>query len=326
MTKVPQTDDQVPRAENTSSRVLSLDTIRQVPKHHFLEVRACCMGRFLAVVMLGSVAMVQWSFAQAKSGETASTRSVSTADHIAGAHHALPPPPSGKSTVIGGAIRDVDPVRDQFTLKVFGGHSMKILYDARTQVFRDGKKIPLRDLQSQNHASIETVLDGTNVFALSIHILSQTPEGECQGQVVSYNPGTRELAVNAALSNEPIELLVPADTPIVRSDGSSSASDLVRGALITAQFVAGTKGQGIARKITILATPGSTFVFTGNISFLDFHARRLVVVDPRDGNSYPISFDPARFPNSHDLHPGTHVKVTVSFDGERYVASAISIG
>ncbi len=287
------------------------------------------MGRFLALVMLGSVAMTQWSFAEAKSTQKASTHSVSASESTASVLRALPPIPSGKSTVIGGAIRDVDPVRDQFTLKVFGGRSMKILFDERTQVFRDGKKVPLRDLQSQAHASIETVLDRTNVFALSIHILSQSPEGECQGQVVKYDPGTRELAVTAALSSEPIELLVPTGTPIVRtgaSPSSSADSDLVKGALISAEFEPGDKGQGIARKITILATPGSTFVFTGNISFLDLHAKRLVLVDPRDGNSYPIFFDPTRFPVSQDLRQGTHVKVTVNFDGERYVASAISIG
>ncbi len=286
------------------------------------------MGRFLAVVMLGSVAFAQLSFAEVKSKQAA-TQSTSTPDRTAGVLAALPPVPSGQSTVIGGAIRDVDPVRDQLMLKVFGGRSMKVLFDERTQLYRDGKKIPLRDLRSQGHASIETVLDGTNIFALSIHILSQSPEGECQGQVLKYDPGTRELTVTAALSSEPIALLVPTGTPIVRtgaSPSSSADSDLVKGALISAQFEPGNKGQGIARQITILATPGSTFVFTGNISFLDLHAKRLVLVDPRDGNSYPIFFDPARFPVSQDLHQGTHVKVTVNFDGERYVASAISVG
>ena len=115
-----------------------------------------------------------------------------------------------------------------------------------------GKRIPLRDLRSQDHASIETVLDGTNIFALSIHILSQSPEGECQGQVLKYNPGTRELTVTAALSSEPIELLVPTGTPIVRTRRKPHPlrrlSDLVKGALISAQFEPGNKGQGIARQ------------------------------------------------------------------------------
>jgi hypothetical protein len=98
-------------------------------------------------------------------------------------------PAARKSTVIGGAIQNIDPVRDQFTLKVFGGKPMKILFDERTQVYRDGKKTPLRELRPDDHASVETVLDGTKVFALSVHMLSQLPEGERQGQVIDYNAG-----------------------------------------------------------------------------------------------------------------------------------------
>ena len=47
---------------------------------------------------------------------------------------------------------------------------------------------PLRDLRPGDHVSVETVLDGTTVFARSIHMLSGSPEGECQGQVMSYDP------------------------------------------------------------------------------------------------------------------------------------------
>ena len=90
-------------------------------------------------------------------------------------------------------ISSVDPVTDPLTLKVFGGKRMKILFDERTQVYRDGAKTSLRDLHANDRASVETMLDGTTVFARSIHMLSQAPEGECQGQVLNYDPGTGEL-------------------------------------------------------------------------------------------------------------------------------------
>src|SRR5664279_1131714 len=87
--------------------------------------------------------------------------------------------------VLGGEIRGLDPVLDQFTLQIFGQKAIKILFDARTQAFRDGARIRISDLHLGEHASIQTVLDGTSVYAISIHMLSRTPEGECQGHVQS---------------------------------------------------------------------------------------------------------------------------------------------
>ncbi len=55
----------------------------------------------------------------------------------------VPPAPKGKSTILGGEIRFVDPVRDELLLKAYGQKPIKILFDERTQVFKDGKRIPL---------------------------------------------------------------------------------------------------------------------------------------------------------------------------------------
>lgn len=291
------------------------------------------MGRFIAAIMLSSMTFAQLSFADAKPEQNSGVQSVSPMRSAPGVLATLPPVPSGKTTVIGGAIRNVDPVRDQVTLKVFGGRPMKILFDERTQVYRDGKKIPLRDLRPEDHASIETVLDGTNIFALSIRILSRPPEGEYEGKVLNYNPATRELTVGLALSRKPIELRVPTGTPIVRrSQAASSAentgpSDLVRGDLVSVKFEPGNdnKGRGVASQIAILATPGSAFVFSGNVTFLDLHSQLLVLANPQDGKSYRIFFDPARFSASRDIHEGAHVTVIANFDGDRYVANKITV-
>jgi hypothetical protein len=280
------------------------------------------MGRSLAILVLSSLAvsslaLVQLSYA----------RSGQTADEPAGQPSTrLPSTPPGKSTVIGGAIRDVDPVRDQFTLKIFGARSMKILYDERTQLYRDGVKIPLRDLRADEHASVETLLDGTNVFAVSIHILSQSPEGEVHGQVLNYNPATGVLTVSDPVFREPVELQVPTGTPVVRvGQAAAGPSDLHPGTLVAIKFKPGNEGRGVTSQIEILATPGSAFVFTGNVSFVDLHSGRLVLIDPRDDQNYQVSFDPARLPASRDLHEGSHVTVTADFDGARYVARAITI-
>src|SRR3954468_18798731 len=127
---------------------------------------------------------------------------------------AIPALPRGKSTVVGGQIANVDPVLDQFTLRVFGQRPLKILFDERTQIYRNGAKIPLRDLRPEEHASVQTVLEGTSVFAMSIHMLSDMPQGESEGRVVDYNPETRELTIGSSMSREPIRMFLREDTPV----------------------------------------------------------------------------------------------------------------
>jgi hypothetical protein len=284
------------------------------------------MGRFLTVVILSCVAFAQVSSsAGSKSAEDPGNQPAPRLESALGSLPDLPPLPRGKSTVIGGAIRQVDGVRDQFTLNVFGGRAMKVLFDERTQVYRDGLRTTLRDLRAGDHVSVETVLDGTTVFARSIHMLSQLPEGECQGQVLRYDRSTGELMVRDLLSPEPIKLRVSSDTTILREGQESSSGDLSAGTLISIEFQADRAGQNVARKIAVLATPGSVFVFTGNVVFLDLHSGRLALIDPRDDKRYEISFDPARFAISRDVHEGTDITVTAGFDGARYSARAVTV-
>ena len=287
----------------------------------------CC---FVGMV-LASVAMAQRSVAAENSGPSADVPQAVTTDAATVDRPSLPPPPKGRSTVEGGTIRSVDPVRDQLLLKVYGAKPMKILFDSRTQVYRDGVKAPLSDLHAQDHASIETVLDGTKIFALSIHMLSQAPVGECQGQVQSYDSASGRLVVTAALSRQPITLHVPAGTSVVGvgqvtvSSPSAGLQDLVRGTLVSVKFDSSNNGRGVARQISILAIPGSSFVFTGNVVSLDLAANRLVLLDPKDDQTYSIVFDRGRFPMSRDLRVGSHVTVTTNFDGTHYVATAAKI-
>src|ERR1039458_5077970 len=97
------------------------------------------MGRLLAVAILSSVAFAQSaSSAGSKPAQDQSVQAASRPESAFGSPTALPPTPRGKSTVIGGAIRGVDRVRDQFTLNVFGGRTLKVLFDERTQIYRDG--------------------------------------------------------------------------------------------------------------------------------------------------------------------------------------------
>lgn len=240
--------------------------------------------------------------------------------------------PAGKSTVIGGTIASVDPISDRLTLRVYGSKPMKVFYDERTEVYRDGAKVNLRDLQPNTRASVETMLDGTTVFARSIHLLSKAPEGEARGQVVSFDAGTHMLTLNEGLSRQSIRLSVSPETHVVRegqaaTKGATTATtrDLVKGALIRASFRSDTKGGGIADQIAILALPGARMTFEGNVTHLDLHSKVLVVADGAEDQSYKITFDPASFPVSKDLREGQRVKVQAEFDGSGYQAREIAI-
>ena len=289
------------------------------------------MGSFLCIVILSGVA-----FSQSSVNSTLASGNPTSAEDPGEQLVSKPPSPSvflpdlpaipkGKSTVIGGAIRDVDGVRDQLTLNIFGARTMKVLFDERTQVYRDGLKASLRDLRAGQHVSVETMLDGTTIFARSIHMLSQLPEGQCQGQVLSYNRSNGELMVRDPLSPTAVKLHISSATKISHQGQESSSADLSPGTLISADFQADNDGKNVARNIALLATPGSAFVFSGNVVFLDLHSGQLALVDPRDDKRYEISFDPDRFAINRDVHEGSDVTVTANFDGVHYSASAVTL-
>jgi len=237
----------------------------------------------------------------------------------------LPAMPRGKSTVVGGFIRHVDQLRDELTLNIYGGHQMKIFFDQRTHIFRDGQPASLNDLRPGERVSVETLLDGDDIFARSIHSLTQSIDGQCHGQVLSFDAAKRELLVRDGLAPQPIRVQVPASATIVgQGQQAASPNALERGALVAVTFRSDGNGRAIANKVAVLASPGSAFIFNGTVSFLDVHRGVLVVVDPRDQSHYEISFDPHSAIRS-SLREGVGVTVTAGFNGERYAATQIVI-
>ena len=283
------------------------------------------------MIVVGGLALAQASFSASSPAQTSDSRPAAKAAGPAADLPPMPPLPSGESTILGGAIQNIDPVLDQFTLNIFGERPMKIQFDARTKVFRDGVPIPLDALRPADHASVQTALDGTEVFAESIHIMSQAPQGESRGVVKSYNPRSGMLIVDSDLSPKSLRFFVPGDTPISRTgqpeftSARSGAADLTRGSLVSISFSPDLDGRAVVRRVTVLAVPGSTFIFGGDVSFLDLASSSLVLTDSRDGNSYRIFFSSSRFPSVATLHVGDNVTIHASFDGSRYVATAITV-
>jgi hypothetical protein len=289
------------------------------------------MKRVFEVALIGAIAFSSQSAINAQVKDKVAT----VEPDLAGtdAPHdlsAIPPLPLGKSTILGGAIGDVDPVLDRFTLRIVGEKPLKILFDERTQVFVDGKKTPLRDLHASEHASIQTTLDGTSIFAISVHILSQAQQGDYRGEVLSYDPSTGDLRLVGGHRGEPIRVTVSSGTKFSRkgqgsfTSAQSGPSDLQRGALVSIQFEPDGKGRGSAINVTILATPGSQFVFSGNLVTLDMHAGTMVVLDPRDDQSYQIEFNSGTMASLPNVHTGQRVRVSAEYDGTRYLAHDVA--
>lgn len=242
----------------------------------------------------------------------------------------MPPLPSGNSTILGGAIADVDPVLDRFTLRIVGEKPMRILYDERTQVFLNGDRIPLNQLRSSEHASVQTTLDGTSVFAISVHILSQLHQGDYRGEITSFDPSTGDLELVSGKGGASVRIRVTSDTKIERTGQSSISStesgpaDLQRGTLVAIQFDPDGKGRGLATHIALLATPGARLVFSGNLIALDMRAGSMMLLDRRDNRSYRLAFDPGTMALPQNLHAGQSVRVTAEYDGTRYLAQDVS--
>ena len=306
------------------------------------------MRRVLLPVLMTALALTPWAFANSDPERTAGSpappadvtaSTPATADLGAanpGVNASFLPPlplaPAGDSTVMGGVIRSIDPVLDQMTLGVYGaGKPVKIYFDERTKFYRDGVKTPLDDMRPNDHASVETLLDGDQVFAVSVHMLSGSPEGECQGQVLAFDPRDGEVTLRNTLSGAPIKLRVEPRTTIARigqpafASSVTGTSDLMRGALISVKFQSDNRGNGIADAISILATPGSGFYFAGNVTYLDMHAGLMAITDPRDQKSYTIAFNPAQIPASRTLRLGSRVGATASFNGKQYVATRLDV-
>jgi len=152
----------------------------------------------------------------------------------------LPALPKGKTSVLGGTIDKLDRVRDELTLKTFGGGHTRILFDGRTRIYRnDNSAGHRRDLRDGQRVHLDTLLDGTKVLAQNIYILTETPAGESYGQIVSYKPASGELILNDSLSATTMKLQLVPSTTIRDQDHPILPMALHPGALVSVTFSQG---------------------------------------------------------------------------------------
>jgi hypothetical protein len=230
-----------------------------------------------------------------------------------------------KVSLIGGTVQKMDRVRDEFTVQVYGGGKINVYFDPRTHIYKNGNEATLADLRAGDRVSIDTMLDGGNIFARTIRLKGPANAGESQGVVVSYSVTSGELIVRDRLSPQPLHLRVTAQTRVVSRGQVAPASQLVQGTLVAVKFDPQKDGHEVAKEVSVLAIPGTKFTFVGEVTGLDLSSGLLMLTSANDGKTYEIYLGPSANSVKDKLRQSANVTVITRFDGDRYVAQNVMV-
>jgi hypothetical protein len=217
-------------------------------------------------------------------------------------------------SLIGGMVGSVDRIHNRMKVKITGGRSVSVSFDERTLFFRDGQPVTYEKIQKGDRVYLDTVLSQQRVFARNVRVQSHTLSVEARGQIVAYDAGKAQMTMLDELSSEPVTMHVSGATSFKSATGSARITDLIPGALVAVSFSPAQGASAQAKEITVLARPGSMFVF-GVFS----------MANASDNKNYDISFDPARTPNLENLTIGSEVNVKATFSGKKYLANEVQI-
>jgi len=234
----------------------------------------------------------------------------------------LPPLPHKEVTLIGGTVISMDEVMNRMVVQPFAGkQKMRIRLDARTHFYRDGQQITEREIQKGQRIYLDTMLNGDKVFAKTIWIRTAVESGTSRGQIVEFDRQRTVLTVRDELSDQPVKMQLSPAIVVRRGNQTVTQNDLVEGALVDLSF----GPQKEVREITLLATPGSAFTFSGRVTYLDLSRKLIAIANRSDGKNYDVYLD-AIAPNIlRRLREGVDVTVSAVFDGTRYAAREIDL-
>jgi hypothetical protein len=237
----------------------------------------------------------------------------------------LPPLPNNTVSLVGGVVTKLDRVRDRMVVRAFGGQDMTVAFDIRTKFSSNGAPAEARDIRPGSRVYVDTMYDGSRIFAKSVRIETKPGQGDARGQVEAYDTRRGILTLRDQVSPLAVRLKVTPQTSVTVNHRSGSLADLRPGALVVVNFASQADVLSTAREIQVLATPGQTFTFAGPITFIDLRSRRLAINNRADSQIYDIALDstPARF--IRILRFGADAVITTVFDGKHYQARSIEI-
>ncbi len=232
-----------------------------------------------------------------------------------------PPMPRSTTTLVGGMVDGVDHVRDHVTLRPFGGKKMVVHFDERTHVYRDGVETTQLAIHKGDRVYVDTMLDGSQVLARNIRVITQANAADARGQVITNSGG--EISIRDDLSGQPVGLAVDGNTHVVRDGKPVGIAEVTPGSLVTVQFAPDKADRGIAREIRVLASPGAVFTFAGRVTNLDLSVGQISIANQSDNRTYDISVVRPLLPG--DLMVGSDVVVKAMFDGKEYRANSVNV-
>ena len=100
---------------------------------------------------------------------------------------------------------------------------------------------------------------------------------------------------------------------------------LVMGGSVSLTFTSGEDKEPDVSQLSVLASPGTTCVFSVQIEVLDLRRGLVVVVDSRTHKTYDIHFDTVAGHLTRDLKQGSSVTVQANFTGTRYESRDITV-
>ena len=281
------------------------------------------MWRRIALLGLILAGWVSSAPAQMKAAMPA-TKSIELTPSPGSAFPDTPPLPKGRASLIGGTVRTIDPIHDRIHLRAFGGGDYAIDFDVRTRVMRGPLPAQLRDVRPGTRLYADTIQKDGKIFAKMLHVEGTgSMLGETRGQVVSYDSGHGLLKVRDVISDQPLNLRLTSRTEIRAGDQTIQPSELVPGALVQINFQGVSDGPSVAEKITVMARPGSTFVFAGRVAVIDLRDSHLTLYEQSGVNTFEVGLHSLPAGERLKLKQGTDVIVQAEFDGKKYEAKSV---
>jgi len=236
----------------------------------------------------------------------------------------LPPLPHNRVTLVGGTVTAVDEVFNRISVRPFGAkQQMRLGFDARSLIYRDGRPGTAQDIRSGDRVYVDTMLDGSRLFAKTIQVETSPPSGSGHGQILGYDAEARMLTLRDELSNQPVHFRLSPAAAIRCGEQACSAAALKTGSLVALDF--GTQqGQAVVQQVSVLAAPGSEFSFFGRVTFVDLSRKLIAVANNNDGKTYEVSLGSIAPSILQKLHEGSEVGIAAVFDGNQYIARSLA--
>jgi hypothetical protein len=168
----------------------------------------------------------------------------------------VPPPlPKSKLALLGGIVERIDPIRNRLAVRIHGGEKLKLIFDQRTRITRNGEIVAQTAIKKGDRVYLDTQNVDGQLFAKQIQVVTNAGPADLNGHVVAFDAERNEVTVRDNLSSAEAIFHIEPDTAITHDGRTASAAQLLPGSIIAATF-APAIGRRALREVRIIALPG----------------------------------------------------------------------